>query len=301
MKSAVYPSYTETKLSTWQRQVIFPSCPRDTHIAGQFTSERTKSMRQLRWRRSSGSLRFQIVFVLEPHYRNESVSNPPFMVSRTGWGEFAVKIRIYFHDSLATKPLVLSHDLRLVAYHTPEQSGHHSADDWSYVPFVREEKYDEIVVFRPLPQQKALFDGTDGQVSKASASASALQEGPRGDCKSNHHEVSRTKALKTILHAKKVINARLGDVRARLIANRGCTTYRPLLQPIGFAPLKGGDTPKKRAGRPKKGIERIYEFVENKSDRDHSSDGFISEHKFASESKEQTQPLNDRNLLNGAV
>lgn len=99
----------------------------------------------------------------------------------------------------------------------------------------------------------------------------------------------------------KVINARLGDVRARLIANRGCTTYRPLLQPIGFAPLKGGDTPKKRAGRPKKGIERIYEFVENKSDRDHSSDGFISEHKFASESKEQTQPLNDKNLLNGAV
>lgn len=142
-------------------------------------------------------VRLQVVFVLEPHYRNESVDAPPFRVSRTGWGEFAVKIRIYFHDLLNAKPLVLSHDLRLVVYHSPERTGRQSRDDWSYVPFVCEEKYDEVVVFRPNVQQRALFAGVPQHVTNANQSLHSRSG-------SGQHERARVKALEAIMRAKKV-------------------------------------------------------------------------------------------------
>jgi transcription initiation factor IIF auxiliary subunit len=36
----------------------------------------------------------------------------PFEVSETGWGEFQIQIKIYFHDA-PEKPLLLVHNLRL--------------------------------------------------------------------------------------------------------------------------------------------------------------------------------------------
>lgn len=97
----------------------------------------------------------QVVFVLEPHYRNVTVTKMPYAVSRTGWGEFTAQIKIYM--TFSSRAQIVTHWLRLVEY--TDRNDETSA--YRYVPFVRYEDYNEIVIVDPTEEQeRAMQTGT---------------------------------------------------------------------------------------------------------------------------------------------
>lgn len=49
-------------------------------------------------------------------------SYPPFQLSKRGWGEFPVRIQLFFHDHLGQKPLQIFHTLVLDKKRTGLQS-----------------------------------------------------------------------------------------------------------------------------------------------------------------------------------
>lgn len=40
-------------------------------------------------------------------------SSPPFQISRRGWGEFPIRVQLYFHERINQKPLQIYHNLIL--------------------------------------------------------------------------------------------------------------------------------------------------------------------------------------------
>lgn len=83
----------------------------------------------------------KVVFNLHPSFTNPQrvFEEPPFEVSETGWGEFEVNIRIFFHDP-AEKPVDITHALKLYPPGTQQPS--------TKKP-VRAEFYDEFVFHEP--------------------------------------------------------------------------------------------------------------------------------------------------------
>ncbi len=57
----------------------------------------------------------KVQFKLHDSYANcnRVVSKPPYEVSESGWGEFEIQIKIFFHDAAAEKPIVFYHPLKL--------------------------------------------------------------------------------------------------------------------------------------------------------------------------------------------
>eukprot|EP01104_Vermistella_antarctica_P003081 TRINITY_DN13244_c0_g1_i1.p1 TRINITY_DN13244_c0_g1~~TRINITY_DN13244_c0_g1_i1.p1 ORF type:complete len:271 (-),score=71.57 TRINITY_DN13244_c0_g1_i1:31-843(-) len=57
----------------------------------------------------------KVEFHLHPSFKNHIrvVEKPPFQVTATGWGEFQMKIVIYFNDPTTDKPAELIHTLKL--------------------------------------------------------------------------------------------------------------------------------------------------------------------------------------------
>eukprot|EP01138_Halocafeteria_seosinensis_P004895 gb/GECG01005006.1/.p1 GENE.gb/GECG01005006.1/~~gb/GECG01005006.1/.p1 ORF type:complete len:337 (+),score=60.51 gb/GECG01005006.1/:1-1011(+) len=77
-----------------------------------------------------------VVFKLHPSFANpdREVTSPPFELNETGWGEFDLHIKIFFHD-LNAKPITRKHTLRL----------YHNGGQISKEAPVVSENYDEIV------------------------------------------------------------------------------------------------------------------------------------------------------------
>jgi hypothetical protein len=69
-----------------------------------------------------------------------AIEQPPFEVSETGWGEFEIAIKIYFHAASGEKPITLYHHLRLHPY---EDDG--TGQPWPKDKPVTSFNYDEIV------------------------------------------------------------------------------------------------------------------------------------------------------------
>ncbi|KAJ1923195.1 NuA4 histone H4 acetyltransferase complex and the SWR1 complex subunit [Tieghemiomyces parasiticus] len=57
----------------------------------------------------------KVVFKLHETYHQPSraVDRPPYEVTETGWGEFEIAIKVYFHSFCAEKPITFFHHLRL--------------------------------------------------------------------------------------------------------------------------------------------------------------------------------------------
>lgn len=49
-------------------------------------------------------------------------SAPPFQISKRGWGEFPIRVQLYFHAHLIQKPLQIFHTLVLDKKHTGLQT-----------------------------------------------------------------------------------------------------------------------------------------------------------------------------------
>eukprot|EP00808_Paulinella_micropora_P015446 g60265.t1 len=84
----------------------------------------------------------RVSFTLHESFKNHirSVETPPFQVTEMGWGEFDIKIQIFFHD-LRESPVSLTHHLKLFP---TAGSGPRSTKK----PVVSE-MYDEILIVNP--------------------------------------------------------------------------------------------------------------------------------------------------------
>lgn len=69
-----------------------------------------------------------------------AVEKYPFEINQTGWGEFDIGVKIFFHDP-AEKPVELTHGLKLY----PEQNTQQQSTKKPVVS----EHYDEIVFCEP--------------------------------------------------------------------------------------------------------------------------------------------------------
>lgn len=89
----------------------------------------------------------KVHFKLHESYANPNriVTKPPYEVTETGWGEFEVVIKIYFHDP-TERPVTLYHILKLFQT-PPSESGELTTID-SKKGLVSE-SYEEIVFQEP--------------------------------------------------------------------------------------------------------------------------------------------------------
>ncbi|XP_067622160.1 uncharacterized protein D12 isoform X2 [Eurosta solidaginis] len=58
----------------------------------------------------------KVRFNIHPSYRPNDVvdiSTPPFQITRRGWGEFPIRIELYFHEHFKQKPVQITHNLVL--------------------------------------------------------------------------------------------------------------------------------------------------------------------------------------------
>lgn len=128
--------------------------------------------------------------MLEPHYRNVTLTKAPFVVSRTGWGEFTAQIKIYM--TFSSRAQVLTHWLRLVEY--TDKNDETSA--YRYVPFVRYEDYNEIVIVNPTEEQQRAMQTETTEPEPEFEQFNAIRE----------------QTIKSLLQAKQVIATRFAVI-----------------------------------------------------------------------------------------
>lgn len=96
----------------------------------------------------------KVVFKLHDTYPNSSrtIEKPPFEVTETGWGEFEIIIKIFFHAEGGEKNITLIHHLKLHPY-----NGTISMDGK-----VESIRYDEIVFNEPTEKMFELLTKEPG-------------------------------------------------------------------------------------------------------------------------------------------
>lgn len=96
----------------------------------------------------------KVVFKLHDTYPNSTrtIESPPFEVTETGWGEFEIIIKIYFHTEGGEKNITLIHHLKLHPY-----DGLISMDGK-----VESVRYDEIVFNEPTEKMFSLLTKQPG-------------------------------------------------------------------------------------------------------------------------------------------
>lgn len=88
----------------------------------------------------------KVHFKLHESYANPNriLTKPPYEITETGWGEFEVVIKLYFHDQ-TERPVTLYHILKL--FQSPIVDGEISTQDTKNV--LVSESYEEIVFQEP--------------------------------------------------------------------------------------------------------------------------------------------------------
>lgn len=88
----------------------------------------------------------KVHFKLHESYANPNriLTKPPYEITETGWGEFEVVIKIYFHDP-TERPVTLYHILKL--FQSPVVDGEISLNDGKRA--LVSESYEEIVFQEP--------------------------------------------------------------------------------------------------------------------------------------------------------
>jgi transcription initiation factor IIF auxiliary subunit len=103
-----------------------------------------------------------------------AVENPPFEVAETGWGGFAIDIRLHFQPLVHDKAQWRQHFLQLEPYGSEEQQAQQRAAN-----LVRSE-IQEVVEFNEPPEAlfEALTDETQWDYLNAPAAAAQWMHGP---------------------------------------------------------------------------------------------------------------------------
>lgn len=125
---------------------------------------------------------------------NRVVLKPPYEVTETGWGEFEIVIKIYFHDPNERPTVTLYHILKLF------QSG---PDAMLGKKMLVSEFYEEIVFQDPTVLMQSLLTNTR-----------PLTIGPWKH--ETDFEEKKEKTLQNILNAKLKIRQEINDLKDRL-------------------------------------------------------------------------------------
>eukprot|EP00668_Euglena_longa_P031284 GGOE01040459.1.p1 GENE.GGOE01040459.1~~GGOE01040459.1.p1 ORF type:complete len:264 (-),score=97.81 GGOE01040459.1:248-1006(-) len=153
----------------------------------------------------------RVQFDLHPSFEESTklVDNPPFEVTETGWGEFEIKIKIFFHEVSEERPLELTHYLKL--HSTPFPQSTSTAHGGSMRPSllaqnvqkrvpVVAEKYDEVLFVEPVEAfYELLMKGGDGSPRPISV---VLEISSHGHQFIEEREVSRLEEAKAKLKAQ---------------------------------------------------------------------------------------------------
>lgn len=99
----------------------------------------------------------KVHFKLHESYANPNriLTKPPYEVTETGWGEFEVVIKLYFHDP-TERPVTLYHILKL--FQSPIVDGEISTQDTKKV--LVSESYEEIVFQEPTQLMQYCLNNT---------------------------------------------------------------------------------------------------------------------------------------------
>lgn len=137
----------------------------------------------------------KIHFKLHESYANPNrvVTKPPYEVTETGWGEFEIVIKIYFHDP-NERPVTLYHVLKLFQSETNIMLGKKN---------LVSEFYDEMIFHDPSPMMQQLL-----------TSSRQLTLGPYKH--ETDFEEKKEKTLHAILSAKNKIRYEINDLKERL-------------------------------------------------------------------------------------
>uniref|UniRef100_T1JBJ9 YEATS domain-containing protein 4 n=1 Tax=Strigamia maritima TaxID=126957 RepID=T1JBJ9_STRMM len=137
----------------------------------------------------------KVHFKLHESYTNPNrvVTKPPYEVTETGWGEFEIVIKIYFHDP-NERPVTLYHILKLFQSETNIMLGKKN---------LVSESYDEIIFQDPTAMMQQLL-----------TSSRQLTLGPYKH--ETDFEDKKEKTHAVILQAKNKIRYEINDLKERL-------------------------------------------------------------------------------------
>lgn len=153
----------------------------------------------------------KVVFQLHPSFPQPTreLTEPPFEVTETGWGEFEASVRIVWKEDSDERSTMLTHGIRLYPNKAPATAADPSAYMNTSVPVVAE-KYDEVVFTNP----KAGFHRSlvDGHVEKLPYPLSNEQS------VSDHFRTyGDEEDAKAMLEAKNYLEGELRNVKDRLL------------------------------------------------------------------------------------
>ncbi|XP_023211406.1 YEATS domain-containing protein 4-like [Centruroides sculpturatus] len=137
----------------------------------------------------------KVHFKLHESYANQNrvVTKPPYEVTETGWGEFEIVIKIYFHDP-NERPVTFYHILKLFQSETNIMLGK---------KHLVSEFYDELIFQDPSAMMQQLL-----------TSCRQLTLGPYKH--ETDFEEKKEKTLSAILSAKNKIRLEIADLKERL-------------------------------------------------------------------------------------
>jgi len=148
----------------------------------------------------------KVHFKLHESYANQNrvVLKPPYEVSETGWGEFEIVIKIYFHDS-NERPVTLYHVLKLF----PSVPGAVLGTNNLVV-----ESYEEIVFQDPTAFMHHLLN-TNHPIS-----AGVWKH-------ETDFEEKKTKSLESIMNGKAIIKVKINNLKENLkLAKDTITSFK---------------------------------------------------------------------------
>eukprot|EP00571_Detonula_confervacea_P016079 CAMPEP_0172311468 /NCGR_PEP_ID=MMETSP1058-20130122/14759_1 /TAXON_ID=83371 /ORGANISM="Detonula confervacea, Strain CCMP 353" /LENGTH=292 /DNA_ID=CAMNT_0013024641 /DNA_START=13 /DNA_END=891 /DNA_ORIENTATION=+ len=153
----------------------------------------------------------KVIFQLHPSFPKPTreLTEPPFEVTETGWGEFEASIRIVWSEAADERSTILTHGIRLYPNKAPATSADPSAYMNTTVPVVAE-KYDEVVFTNPKAEfHRSLVDGQNKmQPNQISNEQSVLE---------HFRTYGDEEDAKAMLGAKAFLEGELRNVKDRLL------------------------------------------------------------------------------------
>jgi len=143
----------------------------------------------------------KVHFKLHESYANPNriVTKPPYEITETGWGEFEIVIKIYFHDP-NERPTTMYHILKL--FQSPVVEGNTSAASGGKKGLVSE-NYEEIVFQEPSQLMQHLL-----------TSAKPLTHGSWTH--DTDFEDKKEKTLEKIINAKTKVRTDIAELKDKL-------------------------------------------------------------------------------------
>ncbi|KAL7531773.1 hypothetical protein ACHAXR_004229 [Thalassiosira sp. AJA248-18] len=155
----------------------------------------------------------KVVFQLHPSFPQPTreLTEPPFEVTETGWGEFEASIRIVWREEADERSTILTHGIRLYPNKAPATAADPSAYMNTTVPVVAE-KYDEVVFTNPKAGfHRSLLDRhKTKKLPYPLSNEQSVQE--------HFRTYGDEEDVKAMLVAKKFLESELRNVKDRLLS-----------------------------------------------------------------------------------